>query len=342
VLPTDPIECPETWESEPFPLTPGAWHRFHTRFQTEGRAYWAIRFFDEAGAELPDHFDGIEPTEGWVNGGGCFRAKQDAVRGQLLLKPLEKRALQAAAMGVEPVSRTHARAWADAIERDLPPLPREWPSAPALPETRRPLAAGAGRSVLLLGDRIMNDVANGPWDVLLDPPGTDEDPARRVVALSGVAGSARFSSYLEENLYRSAVAPHNPDLILMGSRGSRGEPAALDALLARLGADKAAERLVLTDPFGVDNDPRATLDWTPPADWSPQPAVDFARIAAGRSAAAFDLRGAWRRVIAACDWPYERFLRDIHHANFRGRGLVARILADALSPTPSHATLQEQ
>ncbi len=68
---------------------PQAWYCVRFRTRTDGAALWAAVMFNHCGAELPDHYDGIEVTPEWTEIEGYFRAKDQAHTARMRFHPLD-------------------------------------------------------------------------------------------------------------------------------------------------------------------------------------------------------------------------------------------------------------
>ncbi len=174
----------------------------------------------------------------------------------------------------------------------------------------------------MLGDSIMNDVQNSPWDLLINRELGQES----IAVFSAVRGSMGCRYYLDPVIF-AKIQAYRPELAMICTRSGRCDYTNTRALIQRLREACDTEVLLMTDPFGNDGDPRVVLDWTPPDDWDTDFVAKNAHIARELEVNFLDLHGAWRNYIATTDLPYSYFLRDIHHANRRGQLVVAHILA---------------
>lgn len=311
------------WESGPFTVQPSAWYRLQFRVKVAGPAYWTAVMFDAQGVELPDHYDGIAATEEWQVVSSCFRSKDQAatarIRFQLIREPLE-----VADAVVTPVEIAEVLDFADRVYAGIPPIacvfdPQRWHN---LPKTRQKLLRGEHVRCVTLGDSIMNDIHNAPWEVLI---GRNAAPGG-ITLISAVRGSMGCRYYLNPDVLAATVLQRQPDLALISARSSRVDYDAIRALVHALRTEHDIEVLLTSDPFGSDGDPRMTEDIELPSNWTLDFADHYVRIAEEEHIAFLDLHHAWKAYIATSNRPYHHFLRDLHHANTNGRQVVARML----------------
>ncbi len=325
-IPPTPLRLSqERWESEPIAVIPPQWHRLRFRVRAAGVAYWAAVFHDQQGAELPDHYDSIDASADWREVDGYFRAKDGAETARIRFQPIRGQLLEVAEVEVATASHAEVLAFADRCYATLPPITftPESDRRQQLPETRQKLAAGQCVRCVTLGDSIMNDVQNSTWEVLV---GRASAPGA-IQVYSAVCGSKGCRYYLDPALFSGQIVARQPELVMICAMSGRTDYGSVRALLEKLRAESGAEVLLTTNPFAPDGDPRTLSHGMPASDLDAKLAETYANIARQAHAGFLDLYSAWRSYIGASELPYSHFMRDTHHANSRGREVVARMLA---------------
>ncbi|MBI5831218.1 MAG: hypothetical protein HZB16_02785 [Armatimonadetes bacterium] len=323
-----------TWQSPKCPVEPLTHYRVRFRVRTTGPAMWVAVFVDRSGAELPaDFYSGIDD-----NGGGvvdaCFLAHADSVGVFLRFHPRSPGTV----MEIEDVrlsraSRGEVCAWSDGTERRIPPVNWQPPAdrVERLPQTFDALARRGRRRVVMLGDSIVNDTANAPWAVLTERAW----PRSQIDVIASVRSSTGCWYYREEDRVQRYVLRHRPGLLMIGGISHNYDLDAIRSVVRQARAGGVTEILLMTDPVGIDGDPRL---W--PAGLSGAEGPAFAerltRMAAYRTGlralaeeeqtAFLDVGLAWNEYMAHCGRSYSWFMRDAVHANDRGREVLARMM----------------
>ncbi len=345
----------------PFPTTPFAWHRVALRAKVPPGAMIAAVSLDAAGKPLDaDHHTGIDPSADWTEQVFCTRAKAGATHALIRVNP-PSLADCVRDVAVEPVGRPAVAAWADALWSTMPPLPpnvAQPPSAVQFSPFRVTAEGGCATHtvrVVMLGDSIVNDTGNSPWEVLVER----HHPGLRLEVVTSVRGGTGCWFYQREGRVKPYVLDHAPDLLMIGGISHNGDTEAIRAVIRQVRAAASAPRsesygvvqlrnspapseasgtcppdvLLMTGAFGKDRDPRALPDWSPaiaPADGSYRSRL--AALAADEGCGFLDLEGVWGAYLLATDRPYGWFMRDPVHANARGSQLLGRILQRFFAP----------
>jgi len=265
---------------------------------------------------------------------GCFQAHADAVGVFLRFHPnAPGTVMEIEDVRLSRASRGEVQAWSDAIYRRMPPVnwrPPEERRA-QLPRSFEALARGHRLRVVMLGDSIVNDTANAPWSVLTER----EYPRSRIDVVSSVRSSTGCWYYREEDRVKRYVLRYRPNLLMIGGISHRYDLDAVQSVVHQAKAGHVPEILLMTDPVGIEGDPRLWPASLSGAD-GPAFAERLSRMAAYRtglralaaeeSVAFVDIGLAWNEYMAHCGRSYEWFMRDAVHANDRGREVLARLL----------------
>jgi len=342
----------------PFPTTPFAWHRVTFRAKAPAGAMIAAMSLDAAGKPLDaDHHTGVDPSDDWTEQVFCTRAKAGAAHALIRVNP-PSLADCVRDVAVEPVDRPAVAAWADALWSTMPPLPWEpppdrWRRLPRLASSLQARGTRDTARVVMLGDSIVNDTGNSPWEVLVER----HYPGLRIEVVTSVRGGTGCWFYQHESRVKPYVLDHQPDVLVIGGISHNSDTEAIRSVIRQVrcgtvggasaprvfadptrGRDapptgSAPDILLMTGAFGKDRDPRALPDWSPaivPGDGGYRSSL--AALAADEGCGFLDLEGASGAYLLSTDHPYAWFMRDPAHANARGGQLLARILERYFAP----------
>jgi hypothetical protein len=269
-------------------------------------------------------------------------------------------------------SREDVATWADQIwagrsfspALNLPPVLKPNHSSEQqkrLARTLGKLQAGGPVRIVLVGDSIVNDLANSAFDVLLER----QFPGSRVSVITAVGGGTGMDQWNPRNdaypfisstsyngalNFNDAVVEQRPDLVLLGGISTPGNIAGLSAfqaiidklrsqsVLGRLGYQP--DILLATGAFGTQ-----WQNWYPSSELNPT-RNDYRghllRIANLNDVGYLDLTGIWGDYLIASQnattsaviiSPESRngYWRDTVHANTFGKQILGRALTGFLS-----------
>ena len=241
------------WESAPIPVTPYQYYKVTFHSKAEGRGYWAAINYDADGKALDaDHHWGVDPSEDWLETTYCTRAKADAASIRFRFQPREEKRLTVDDVKVETVSREDVAKWADEVYATIPPVNIQPPENrwQFLPRTMQKLREGGTIRVVMLGDSIMNDTGNSPFDVLLERL----YPRAHIEVITSVRGGTGTSYYKGENLVKQYVLDYNPDFLIIGGI-SNGRAEATRSVIQQVRAVIDPEIMVTTGAVCTGMDP---------------------------------------------------------------------------------------
>jgi lysophospholipase L1-like esterase len=206
-----------------------------------------------------------------------------------------------------------------------------------LAKTMKRLEEGPALTLVMLGDSIVQDTASSNFELLMERM----YPKCKVRKMVSVRGSTGCEWYSQENRVQEYVLKHNPDLLIIGGISNRGigggertEPIR-DVIRQVRAAKPDTDILLLSDAFGLNEDPRLKKDWR---EFVTPDGTDYRsrlmKLAAEEKAEFIDMRGLWGRYILDSKWICLSFQRDGIHANWRGSQIVGRILEAYFAPKP--------
>ncbi|HPD17063.1 MAG TPA: SGNH/GDSL hydrolase family protein [Planctomycetota bacterium] len=339
----------------PFATTPFAWYRVSFRAKAPAGAMIAAVSFGPDGQPLDaDHHTGIDPSTEWTEQAFCTRGKAGGVHALIRANPPEL-ANCVRDVAVQPVVRPAVAEWADAVWAAMPALawqppgdrwhglantaaalgaigPRgqmgrtgqAWEAARAPQDgANRPIGSSRPFRVVMLGDSIVNDTGNSPWDVLVER----RHPGLRLEVVTSVRGGTGCWHYRDAGRVKPYVLDHEPDLLMIGGISHNNDTEAIRSVIRQVREHLRPDILLMTGPFGKGRDPRMLRGWSPVV--TPDGSDYRSRLLAlarDEGCGFLDLEGAWGSYLLATDRPYEWFLRDPVHANTRGGMLLGRVL----------------
>jgi len=234
-----------------------------------------------------------------------------------------------------------------------------------LTHTLSKLKAGEAVRIVLVGDSIVNDLANSAFDVLLER----QFPGASVSVITAVGGGTGMDQWNPQNNtypfissssyngalnFNDAIIEQQPDLVLLGGISTPGNSsgyAAFQAIIEKLRSQSVLDRLgyqpdimLATGAFGP-----LWQNWYPSNELNATRndyRGNLLRIANQYNTAYIDLTGIWGEYLiasqnatapAAMISPESRFgyWRDTVHANTFGKQILGRALTAFLSQVDS-------
>ncbi len=309
-----------------FPVQADRYYRIQTTSRSAGPGFVATLYYGPTGLALAaDDHTGLPASDGWAEQVVYSRARQGAATARLQLTA-RGAPLSIASAAVHGARAREVLRWADRLRAQAPPVaPGRVPQAPPL-IARSAARVGPGEPIriVLLGDSIMNDLGNGPLDLLLEraKPGLD------VKLINSVRSGSGCTYYREHNRVQPYVLDHQPHLVIIGGISHRRDVAAIRDVVRQIQAGCDAQVLVLSGAVADDG-------WSPPATNAP-PSPRAKASAAWRHAlseacdemgvAFFDLRESWEMYLAQTGFSRTKLMRDEVHANALGRLVLNDLL----------------
>lgn len=286
---------------------------------------------------LADHYSSADSRDSLRNETFYFQSKANAVDAQFWLVARNNQRVTLSDVKITPADTAAVHAWADSVYTRIPPLQFSPPANRfhLLPKTQQALVDGKKLRIVMLGNSIINDTGNSSWDVLVESqyPGSDLE------VITSVRGGTGCQYYQKNNRVDTFVVQYQPDLLIIGGISHGNDTGAIHQVIRQVRAkmQPAPEILVMSGPVGGEGDPRSNPDFT----LEPQTG-DFRsqlrEMTANARVAYFDMKSVWGEYISESGQPYDYFLRDLVHANARGRQVLARTLATYFRPEQDSAT----
>jgi hypothetical protein len=225
------------------------------------------------------------------------------------------------AISVTRVTPERVAEWSDAVIERAAPVSYDPPDGrfDSLPETRSTIVDGGSLTVVMVGDSIVNDVANGHPDVLLERANEGLD----VELVVSVRGSTGVGWFAQKERYRDHILSYDPDLVVAGGVSTE-EASEYRALIDALSVESSAEFLAMTGGISPP-DWKYTFD-----DAALREAV--ASIASEQDVGFFDSRRPFEAYLDRTGIRREELQRDFVHGNSRAKAIMARFLARFLNP----------
>ena len=326
-----------SWLSPAFPVRPFEWYSVEFQSKAKGQGYWAAFFYDEKGSELAaDCYASVYKSGKWQANRTSFRGRARAVQARLAFLPLEGKRIWIDDVAVRPMERRAAAEWADALYATLPPL--AWQPAPErwtlLPKAIGKLRTGKTLRIVMLGDSIVNDTSNSPWDALLERA----YPGARVEVVISVRGGTSCTYYKDENRVQEYVLDYKPDLLIIGGISHGYDADAIRSVVRQVRAGSACEIMLTTG--AVANSRRCRSEFLKHTRLPKEKAIELVdgfaarvrNVAAEERCEFLDTRAIWDAYAENAGKPVDWFRRDIIHANDRGKQVLGRILERYFAP----------
>jgi hypothetical protein len=304
-------------------------------YKTPEPAYAGLFFYDANGHELPDFYEGLDPTETFAFYETIFYGRHNSVDAKPFFQSLA--GITVKNVRIETISEQDAASWCDHLYATLPPLAAG--SLPNnrlcfLPKTVAAMKTGKPWRVVMLGDSIVNDTFNSGFQALLKRL----YPQSALHFICSVRGSTGCWFYHEPENFQEYVARHRPDLLIIGGISNffnRSESSFDEALRHIREVAKRArntlncEVMLLTGPLGLawreggdeNQQVQAKPYEAPIAFWQAE-----AKLAEELKIAFQDQASWWRTYLKKSSRLGLWFNRDSHHGNARGKQIVGRML----------------
>ena len=320
------------WESPSFPVEPFKLYRIRFRSRCASQALWVVRSFEDGGRELiSDHYSNIDASQDWAANEFFFVGRAGSAWARLGFR-VDENPIHIDEVRVEESTREEALRWHDSVYAQLPPVdytpsPGRWERLSGI---RAKLNDGQTLRMVLLGDSIVNDVANSLFHVLIER----HYPQSRVQLVHSVGGSKGCWYFKEENRVRTEVLDHRPDLVVIGGSSHNRDAESVREVIHQIRAETEADILLMTGAFlELGWTPKAReLGHIPPEEGAKAEAENAAfrrhlrQIAAEEDVALLDLRELWDAYIVSSRQPLAWYKRDAIHANTRGKQIAGRII----------------
>ena len=133
--------------------------------------------------------------------------------------------------------------WADRLYATLPPINVKAVPRPGkrLDRSLQKLRDGQTLRIVMLGDSIINDTGNSPFDVLLER----KYPKAKVEVITSVRGGGGCQYYKLENRVEQYVLQYRPDLLVIGGISNDG-PASVREVIHQVRAKQDPDILVMS------------------------------------------------------------------------------------------------
>ncbi|MCY3023108.1 MAG: SGNH/GDSL hydrolase family protein [Planctomycetota bacterium] len=326
-----------SWESPAFPVMPFQFYRLEFFSKAAGLGYWSVFFYNEKGDALAsDCYASVYESEGWIRNETCVRGRLNAVTARACFTPLDGKRLFIDDVSVRPMERRAAAEWTDALCATLPPLHYRPPKGrwQLIPKTMEKLRHGAKLRIVLLGDSIVNDTSNSPWDALLERA----YPGAQIEVVISVRGGTGCQYYRQENRVKEYVFGYAPDLLVVGGISHGYDAEAIREVVRQVRAASGAEVLIMSG--AVANAERCRAEFVKhsglPAEKAEEKVAAFPErikaVAAEEKCEFLDMRAIWDEYMKGAAKPEEWFRRDIIHANDRGKQILGRVLERFFTP----------
>jgi len=324
------------WETPPIAVKPFEFYRIQCRTKGAESCFVSVTFFDSDDApHVADVYDLLDVSEDWAPYELCVRGRVNSVRMRVRFH-VGNRPLSLDDVRVEPVSATAVATWADTLASQVPVLRYRPPTTRGslLPKTMTRLREGGRLRIVILGDSICNDTSNSNFEALLQRA----YPRSQIEIVTSVLGNTGCQYYKEDDRVEQFALRFKPDLLAIGGISHRFDVEAIRSVIRQVRAGSDCEVMVMSGPvtpheivesfaYRAHRGPRSEL--LRRMETFPD---DLRRMTSDEKVEFLDMRAAWDDYMLRSYRPQEWFLRDIIHANSRGKQVLGRILSRYLAP----------
>ncbi|NQT92413.1 MAG: SGNH/GDSL hydrolase family protein, partial [Lentisphaerae bacterium] len=330
------------WKSPVFKTAPHSYYRLTFQSKAQLPGHWAVMFYDADGRLLEaDHNSWLEVTDKWLVNEFFFQGKEDAVSARLWFYPVAPSAGKAVyirEVALAAATGEQVLAWADRVYATLPPVTYKPPADRwgRIPRAMETLRSGKPLRIVLLGDSIANDAGNSPFDKLIQR----RYPGSEVTVITSVRGGKGCQFYQKRNRVQEYVVRYRPDLVIITGISHGHDVNPIRSVVRQIRAGCDAEIMLTTGPIAQDKE--IIRDWAQRQHMSiPKAAAlrqDFLRnikaLATDEKLEFIPLRRLWNEYMAVATNEHDVtwFMRDVTHANYRGRQVVGRMLERYFAP----------
>jgi len=310
-----------------FSVIPFQYYGLKFYSKAEGKAgYWAVIFYDKQGRKMvSDHYSSFETSENLKENIFYFKGKENSAKGKLLFTS-PKVNFQIKDISIWKAEKEEVLKWADKIYSILPEFKLSFPGkrCEKIPEVIKKLKMGKRVRMVLLGDSIMNDIGNSPFDVLIER----NYPASKVEVITSVLGSTGCWYYKKGNRVKKFVFDFNPDLLVIGGISNRNDVESIREVISKTKKySENIEVMILSKAFGRKRNYDKKFSFKIPCGNNSY-RRRLAKMAEEEGVEFFDIEGFFGEYVKNCGLPYEFFMRDKVHANVYGRQIIARIISE--------------
>lgn len=308
------------------------YYRLQFKATSAKPCYWWLDYLDQNDQLLPD-------CNSALYRGDTYRSYDQVVYVMGAVRKMQvafvsQAKVQASDVRVTPATADEAAHWCDTVYKALPPLKFSAPpdSMKRLPKTTAALKSGTPWRVVMLGDSIINDSFNSTFQALIKR----DFPKSSLEFIVSVRGSTGCPWYRQPAEFKSYVADHKPDLLMIGgisnfAKFDDDEKAALAEVIKMAREQLGCEILIISQPLSADwrkNEVGAT-DWRQLVDNPKHRRCLDSRfhqeIAQKTSTVFWDMTTPCHDYLAAAG--DISFSRDAIHNDDRGKQIIGRIMA---------------
>ena len=326
------------WEAPSVPVEPFGYYRIRCQTKVAETCFVSVTFFNkEDKPHAADVYDLLDASADWHSYESCVRGRVDSIRMRLRFhvagSPLSVDDIQ-----VEEISSSDVADWADELASRNPVMRYRPPRnrCSLLPNTMKRLRDGGRLRVVILGDSICNDTSNSTFEALLQRV----YPQAHVEVVTSVRGSTGCSYYRDQGRVEQYVLRFKPAFVIIGGISHDFDVEAIRAVIRQIRANSDCEIMVMSGPvtpletierfaYQRHRGPRAELlrrmELFPDA---------LRNMTHDEKIEHLDMRTAWDEYMLRSYRPQDWFMRDIIHANNRGKQVLGRILARYFEPKP--------
>lgn len=325
------------WESPAFAVKPFQYYRVRFHSMADAKGFWVVYFYDQDGKELiANHREAIYPSDEWLAHEFRFRGRLKGVTARIRFQAINE-PIYVDDVTITPTTRDEVRDWADGLAKTLPSMNLDPGVRPGklLARSMEKLRQAERLRIVMLGDSIINDTGNSPYDVLIERL----YPGAQVEVINSVRGGTGCTYYQSDDRIESFVLEYQPDLLIIGGISHRYDAEAIRSVIRQVRKQSDPDILVMsgavcpTDVM-ISNQlkysKKLSREELQRRSDAYRPALE--KMTGEEKVAYLDFRATWDGTVPHARKHPTWFHRDPVHANARGKQVLARILENYFRP----------
>lgn len=324
------------WQTPPVAVKAFEYYRIRCRTRVAESCYISATFYDRNDKPLvADVYDRVDPSDDWQPFELCVRGRLQSSQMRVQFHA-SSRPLSVDDIHIERVTLSDVAKWADTLASQNPVMRYRPPAdrGSLLPKTMTRLQEGGRLRIVILGDSICNDTSNSNFETLLQR----DYPKSQIEVITSVRSSTGCQYYKQQGRVEEFVLRYKPDLVLIGGISHGFDVESIRDVIHQIRSSSDCEIMVMSGAVT----PHETIErfayrrHRGPRDELLRQMEAFPNklrhMARDEKVEYLDIRSAWDDFILRSYRPSDWFMRDIIHANSRGKQVLGRILLRHFEP----------
>ncbi len=309
------------WESQFFDVRENQYYKVCFDIKTSVSGLWGVHFYCDEIKLNHDFFDSFSSSPlRFMPYVSYFNTKHGTNRAKLIFRPSLKSEFIIKNITVEEVGGKEVLKWMRNNYALIPEVNAFKCEKQYLSKTINRFVTGGNLRIVLLGDSIVNDIANSNFELLL----RTFYPSINVEIIPSVKDSTGCEYYQREKRVQEYIVDYSPDLLVIGGISNRGNVNPIRRVITRVRKKIYPEILITNEIFGKEQTWNK-FDLSGDKNEKSARSYDFQlrELAEQEKVEFFDIKSRWIEYMKSSNKKYEFFLRDRIHPNRFGRLVIA-------------------